>query len=169
MAEQQPAEDPITTRIGQAVILHRGGDREEARNRLTVLWGELEHGGGTFHRCAVAHYLAAAQEDAESALRWDRRALAAADALTWEEPGSDPADVVRVRALYPSLHLGLAAAHHRLGEPVAARRELVLARRAVGALPESEHGDGVRAAVDRLERRLASPVPGPVPPRRQLP
>ncbi|WP_461028411.1 hypothetical protein, partial [Streptomyces sparsus] len=128
MAEQS-AEDTITTRLGQAVILHRGGDREEARNRLTALWEELEQGRGgsvgcggeTFHRCAVAHYLAATQDDAEAALRWNRRALAAADALC-EAGGEAPpeAEAARVRSLYPSLHLGLASDHQRLGETVAA-------------------------------------------------
>lgn len=86
MAEQQEASgDAMTTRIGQAVILHRGGDREEARNRFAALWEELDESGDLFHRCTVAHYMADTQEDPGAELEWDLRALAAADTLTQEQ------------------------------------------------------------------------------------
>ncbi|MFE6777918.1 hypothetical protein [Streptomyces sp. NPDC057702] len=96
MAERQEeaSADAMLTRIGQAVMLHRGGDREEARNRLGELWLELGADGDTFHRCTLAHYLADTQDDPTDELAWDLRALAAADRLLhgqspecgWETP-----------------------------------------------------------------------------------
>ncbi|MEU1904163.1 hypothetical protein [Streptomyces hygroscopicus] len=133
--------EAVLTRIGQAVMLHRGGDREEARNRLAALWQELEPDGAPFHRCALAHYLADTQDDPLDELIWDLRALAAADGLT-----GGPAP----RAFVPSLHLNVAAGYLRLGQENAAREQLELARAAAGALGEDPYGDGVRAAIRRL-------------------
>ncbi|WP_410535094.1 hypothetical protein [Streptomyces sp. KL2] len=146
--EGSAAGEPLPTRIGQAVILHRGGDREEARNRLADLWEETAADGDPFHRCAIAHYLAGTQDDPVAGLEWDRRALAAAKA-----PAGDRA---AVRALLPALHLSLAAGHAGLGDHAAARRELARARGAVGELPDDAYGTGVRAAIERLSRRLAA-------------
>ncbi|MFP8887704.1 MULTISPECIES: hypothetical protein [Streptomyces] len=142
------AGEPLPTRIGQAVILHRGGDREEARNRLARLWEEAAGDGAPFHRCAIAHYLAGAQDDPVAGLQWGRRALAAARA-----PAGDRA---AVRALLPSLHLSLAAGHAGLGDHTAARHELARARGAARELPDDAYGAGVRAAIERLARRLAA-------------
>jgi len=36
--QQEQAADAMMTRIGQAVMLHHGGDREEARGRFLDLW-----------------------------------------------------------------------------------------------------------------------------------
>ncbi|WP_404827365.1 MULTISPECIES: hypothetical protein [Streptomyces] len=70
------------TRIGQAVMLLHGGDREEARNRFGVLWAEIGECGGALHRCTLAHYMADTQDDPEDELVWDLRALASAQGLT---------------------------------------------------------------------------------------
>ncbi|WP_031507089.1 hypothetical protein [Streptomyces megasporus] len=148
--------DPVSVRIGQAVMLHRGGDREEARNRLALLWEETAEAGDPFHRCAVAHYLAATQDDPGAALEWDLRALAAAEALTGDGAAGEEHRSA-ARSLYPSLHLRLAADHAGLGDPDAARRELARARRAVAELPDDAYGVDVKAAIDRLEARLAAP------------
>ncbi|MFG3257700.1 hypothetical protein [Streptomyces sp. NPDC048172] len=78
------AGDGTMVRIGQAIMLHRAGDREEARNRFGLLWKEAEESGHLFHRCAIAHYMADTQDDPVDGLEWDLRALAAADALTEE-------------------------------------------------------------------------------------
>jgi hypothetical protein len=154
VAEQQEAsEDAVTTRIGQAVILHRGGDREEARNRFAALWEELDQSDDLFHRCTVAHYMADTQEDPKAELEWDLRALAAADALTQQQVEWG-GHALAVRALYPSLYLNLAADHHKIGDGDAARRDLDRARGAVGALDDDEYGAGIRAAIDQLERQL---------------
>ncbi|MFF4453476.1 hypothetical protein [Streptomyces goshikiensis] len=67
-----------------------------------------------------------------------------------------------VRVFYPSLHLSLAADYVKLRRPEAARVHLARARAATGALADDGYGNGVRAAIARLERRLAT-EPGEVP------
>ncbi|WP_424215658.1 hypothetical protein ACN20G_24170 [Streptomyces sp. BI20] len=195
MTEQREAfEDAVMTRIGQAIILLHAGDREEARNRLGALWDALdaieaeveeesaaEAGGGpdpggeraarvaarALHRCTLAHYLADAQDRSADKLVWDLRALDAADALA-EEPGHDgPGGAVR--AFYPALHLHLADDYITLRRPEAARVHLARAVAGAAALADDGYGRGVRAALARIERRLAGaepdahPRPGPFP------
>ncbi|MBW5480660.1 hypothetical protein [Streptomyces bambusae] len=155
------------TRIGQAIILLHAGDREEARNRLAEIWAEIGEDGDPLHRCTLAHYMADAQDDPGDELDWDLAALAAADGLGDERLARHEPHVA-VRAFYPSLHLNLAADYVKLGRPEAARTHLALARDATGALPDDGYGNGVRAAVARLEQRLADdpdegPRPGSVP------
>ncbi|MFF5337034.1 hypothetical protein [Streptomyces sp. NPDC013181] len=150
MTEQrETAEDLFTTRIGQAVMLLHGGDREEARNRFAALWSEIGDGGDPLHRCTLAHYLADTQDDPADELAWDLRALTAAHALP---------DAQAVRAFYPSLHLSLAADYVKLRRPAAARDHLERARAASAVLADDGtddgYGGGVRAEIDRLERRL---------------
>lgn len=109
MTEQREAsEDVFMTRIGQAVMLLHGGDREEARNRFTVLWTEIGDEGDALHRCTLAHYMADTQDDPADELAWDLRALTAARALADEGAAGDR-DALAMRAFYPSLHLNLAA------------------------------------------------------------
>ncbi|MFE9063883.1 hypothetical protein [Streptomyces violaceusniger] len=146
---EAPKGDAVLTRIGQAVMLHRGGDREEARNRLAALWQEIERDGAPFHRCALAHYLADTQDDPLDELIWNLRALAAADGLT---------GALAPRAFFPSLHLNVATGHLKLGQEEAARGQLALARAAAGALGEDPYGDGVRAAILRLTLALEGTV-----------
>ncbi|THA78874.1 hypothetical protein [Streptomyces sp. A0592] len=172
MTEQQEAsEDAVMTRIGQAVILLHAGDREEARNRLGEIWQEIGEEGDSLHRCTLAHYMADAQDDPADELAWDLRALTAADALG-EGPGNGRGDGRRaqreplpaMRGFYPSLHLSLAADYLKLQRPEAARVHLARARAAAGALSDDGYGNGVRAAIARLERRLAA-EPGAERPR----
>jgi hypothetical protein len=151
--QQETSPDAIMVRIGQAIMLHRAGDREEARNRFAILWSETTGKGDLFHRCTIAHYMADTQDDPGTELEWDRRALAAADALSDEEAEWGE-HFLAVRCLYPSLYLNLAADHVKLGEPGAARRELARAQGVLGSLADDEYGAGVRAAVRRLELRL---------------
>ncbi|MDX2547613.1 hypothetical protein ACOT81_07410 [Streptomyces sp. WI04-05B] len=152
----QVAPDAMMTRIGQAVMLHHGGDREEARGRLLVLWAEIGAAGDPLHRCTLAHYMADTQDDPSDELAWDLRALSAAQELSDERV----AEVVQhegalaVRALYPSLHLNLAADYVKLDRPDAARTHIRRARGAAAALGDDSYGDGVRAAIGRLEQRL---------------
>ncbi|MFF3577592.1 tetratricopeptide repeat protein [Streptomyces mirabilis] len=160
MAEQQEqaAPDAMMTRIGQVVMLHHGGDREEARGRFLDLWGEIGEGGDPLHRCTLAHYLADTQDDPADELAWDLRALSAAEELT----DGDVAERHRslaARAFYPSLHLNLAADYVKLGRSEAARSHLRRARGAAGALGNDRYGDGVRAAIGRLELRLGGAGP----------
>ncbi|MEV0486786.1 hypothetical protein AB0I69_40100 [Streptomyces sp. NPDC050508] len=158
MAERQgqAAPDALLTRIGQVVMLHHGGDREEARERLLGMWAELGEDGDPLHRCTLAHYLADTQDDPTDELAWDLRALSAADELT---DGRDTGDTgeegaIAVRAFYPSLHLNLAADYVKLGRADAARTHLHRARGACAVLADDGYGNGVRAAISRLELRL---------------
>lgn len=143
--------DPAWTRIGQAVMLHRAGDREEARNRLTELWHTA--GTGPLLRCTIAHCLAAAQDEPQQALVWDLRALAEADAAT-AQPGTT--DSAAARALYPALYLRLAVDHAGLGHRVAAGHELRRASHAALRLADDDYGAGLRAAIGRLAGQLAT-------------
>ncbi|MET7643798.1 hypothetical protein ABZS83_09160 [Streptomyces sp. NPDC005426] len=158
MTEQQEAsQDVVMTRIGQAIMLLHGGDREEARNRFGTLWAEIGEGGDALRRCTLAHYMADTQDDPGDELLWDLRALSAAEALMGERVARHQ-DVLAVRALYPSLHLSLAADYVELRRPAAARIHLDQAREASGALAadgrDDGYGGGVRAAIGRLEQRL---------------
>jgi hypothetical protein len=151
---REASEDAVMTRIGQVVMLHRGGDREEARHRFALLWEEIGEDGDPFHRCTLAHYMADTQDDPADELAWDLRALDAADGLTDQrlrEHHASPA----VRAFYPSLYLSLAADYVKLRRPDRARAELLRARGASAALGDDAYGQRIRAAIGRLELRLA--------------
>ncbi|MFJ9903507.1 hypothetical protein ACIRVK_11480 [Streptomyces sp. NPDC101152] len=155
MAEgpEQTAADAVMTRIGQVVILQHAGDREEARHRFLALWAEIGEHGDPLHRCTLAHYLADAQDDPADELAWDLRALTAAEELT-DERLAEHEGALAVRALYPSLHLNLAADYLKLGHGGAARTHLRRARTAAATLADDGYGNGVRAAITRLELRL---------------
>jgi hypothetical protein len=151
--QEQAAPDAMMTRIGQIVMLQHAGDREEARDRFLGLWAEIGEDGDPLHRCTLAHYMADAQDDPADELVWDLRALSAAEALT-DGRVAEHDQSLAVRALYPSLHLNLAADYVKLGRAEAARGHLRRARGAAGALGDDRYGDGVRAAIGRLELRL---------------
>ncbi|WP_445525662.1 hypothetical protein [Streptomyces cyslabdanicus] len=166
---EQASSDAVMTRIGQGVLLHHAGDREEARGRFLALWGEIGEDGDPLHRCTLAHYMADTQDDPADELAWDLRALSAAEELTGDrlaEHGGAPA----ARALYPSLHLNLADDYARLDHREAARDHLHHARTAADALARDRYGDGVRSAIQRLALRLgeggSDPEPGG-PPRQR--
>ncbi|MGY0022437.1 hypothetical protein [Streptomyces sp. cg35] len=152
---EQAADDTMMTRIGQVVMLAHAGDREEARDRFLVLWSEIGENGDPLHRCTLAHYMADTQDDPADELAWDLRALSAADGPADERPQADEASLA-LRALYPSLHLNLAADYVKLGRPGAARSHLARARATVGTLGDDGYGDGVRAALTRLELRVSA-------------
>ncbi|MFF8636639.1 hypothetical protein ACF052_20850 [Streptomyces pilosus] len=155
MAERQgqAAPDAVLTRIGQLVMLHHAGDREEARRRFLGLWAEIGEHGDPLHRCTLAHYLADTQDDPGDELAWDLRALTAAEEVADDRRSAYEASP-GVRALYPSLHLGLASDYARLGRPDAARTHLRRARETARGLSDDRYGEGVRAAIRRLEIRL---------------
>ncbi|WP_326668732.1 hypothetical protein [Streptomyces sp. NBC_01257] len=161
--QQETSPDVVMTRIGQAVMLLHGGDREEARNRFGAIWAEIGVDGDGLERCTLAHYMADTQDDPGDELAWDLRALTAAQSLTREQAEErgergENRDVLAVRAFYPSLHLSLAADYVKLRRPAAARIHLDRAREASGVLADDGADDGyggaVRAAIGRLERRL---------------
>lgn len=157
--EQAAAPDAVPTRIGQVVLLHHAGDREEARRRFLDLWTELGAHGPLLHRCTLAHYLADTHDDPTDELAWDLRALSAAEELLeCGGPGGahDP-DVLAVRALYPSLQADLAADYLKLGRREAARTHLRRARAAARILGEGGWDAGVREEIARLARELGEP------------
>ncbi|WP_155056686.1 hypothetical protein [Streptomyces blattellae] len=153
--QEQAAPDAVMTRIGQVVMLHHAGDREEARHRFLDLWAEIGESGDPLHRCTLAHYMADTQDDPVDELAWDLRALTAAEELT-NERLAEHEGALAARALYPSLHLNLAADYVKLGRAEAARAHVRRARGAVDALGDDPYGDGVRAAISRLELRLGT-------------
>ncbi|MET9499083.1 hypothetical protein [Streptomyces sp. NPDC006552] len=152
---EQAADDAMMTRIGQVVMLAHAGDREEARDRFLGLWSEIGEDGDPLHRCTLAHYMADTQDDPADELAWDLRALSAADGLTGERLAAHEGSLA-LRALYPSLHLNLAADYVKLGRPGAARGQLDRAWAVVDALGDDGYGDGVRAALRRLAQRVAA-------------
>ncbi|MGW5211954.1 hypothetical protein ACWEQO_12280 [Streptomyces sp. NPDC004051] len=149
----QAAPDAVLTRIGQGVMLHHAGDRAEARDRFLVLWAELGEHGDPLHRCTLAHYLADTQDDPGDELAWDLRALAAAEEAADARP-TGYEGIPALRALYPSLHLNLAADYARLARPDAARTHLSRARGAARTLAADPYGDKVRAAIRNMELLL---------------
>ncbi|MEU7030827.1 hypothetical protein AB0A60_29585 [Streptomyces sp. NPDC046275] len=153
MTGQQVSDDAVMTRIGQAIMLLHGGDREEARNRLGAIWDQLGPDGDPLHRCTLAHYMADAQDDPDVELAWDLRALTAAESLDEDRLARHDSSVA-LRALAPSLHLNLAADYVKLARPDAARVHLARARAAAEALDDDGYGNGVRAAIERLALRL---------------
>lgn len=151
--QEQTAPDAMMTRIGQVVMLHHGGDREEARDRFLKLWAEIGEDGDPLHRCTLAHYMADTQDDPNDELVWDLRALSAADELT-DGRVAEHHEGLAVRGFYPSLHLNLAADFAKLGRHDAARSHLRLAKGTIGALGDDGYGDGIRSALARLEAQL---------------
>ncbi|MFF8093716.1 hypothetical protein [Streptomyces sp. NPDC016675] len=164
--QEQTAPDAVLTRIGQVVMLHHAGDREEARLRFLGLWAEIGEHGDPLHRCTLAHYLADTQDDPGDELAWDLRALSAAEELTRDRTADRREGALAARALYPSLHLNLAADYDRLGHREAAHLHLRRARGAAQSLAPDRYGEGVRAAIDRLESRLAASGPATDGPER---
>ncbi|MGW5422457.1 hypothetical protein [Streptomyces sp. NPDC003943] len=150
---QQVSDDAVMTRIGQAMMLLHGGDREEARNRFGAIWQQLGPDGDPLQRCTLAHYMADAQDDPDTELAWDLRALTAAEGLD-EDRLARHDSAAALRALYPSLHLNLAADYVKLARPDAARVHLDRARAASAYLDDDGYGNGVRAAIERLELLL---------------
>ncbi|MFJ9538911.1 hypothetical protein ACIRPX_16805 [Streptomyces sp. NPDC101225] len=156
--QEQTAPDAVMTRIGQVVMLHHAGDREEARHRFLELWAEIGADGAPLHRCTLAHYMADTQDDPADELAWDLRALTAAEELTGDRAAAHEG-APAARALYPSLHVNLAADYLKLGRRGAARTHVRRARGAAGSLGDDGYGKGVRAAIARLELRLAEEDP----------
>lgn len=131
-------------------MLHHGGDREEARKRMTALWQELGPCADAYQRCALAHFLADTQDSPMEELRWNLRALSLAQGSRGHADAGRP----ELRALLPALHLDLAADYARLARHPEARWELGRARTALATLEDDPHRQGIRAAIERLQRRL---------------
>ena len=72
------AANTIMERAGAAVAAGRRGERAEARAIFDELWDQVgSDDGDPVQRCAVAHWMADVQDDVQSELLWDLRALEA--------------------------------------------------------------------------------------------
>ncbi|GAB7037738.1 hypothetical protein JCM9533A_15870 [Catenuloplanes niger JCM 9533] len=149
--------------IGAAVERGRSGDRAGARESLTRLWDAVGEHGDALHRCSIAHYLADLQDTVADELTWDRRALAAVTDLD-DERARHFHDSLRVRAFLPSLHLNLADAYRRAGEPAEARVHLSAAATDLAALPDDDYGSMIRAGIARAREALDSGSRRPLEP-----
>ncbi|MGN7134457.1 hypothetical protein ACTHQY_14420 [Rhodococcoides corynebacterioides] len=147
------APDPGLEAITAAVVRGRGGDMAGARSDLEALWSEIGVGGGPFHRCTLAHYLADLYDDAAVALIWDVRALDAADALDGDRAQQHHASL-RVAAFYPSLHLNLADNFRGSGSFQAAADHLDRAEERLSALPDDAYGEMIRSALTGLREAV---------------
>ena len=146
--------DPVMAEIAQVVDRGQTGAAAEARERFALLWERLGPRGDPLHRCALAHYAADVQEELAEELRWDLRALEAADELT-DERARQHHGSLTAAGFYPSLHLNLADVHRRLGDPARAREHLDRAEEAVDALGDDGYGRMIRQGIARCAARLA--------------
>lgn len=92
-----------------------------------------ERAADDFEKCIAAHYVARHQDPA-GMLRWNRLALAYADAVGDQ----------RVEGFYPSLHLNLGYSYEQLGNVAEARRWYALAGAGAEQLPADRYGGVVR-------------------------
>jgi hypothetical protein len=153
--------DGAMERISAAVAAFGAGDRDGARAQLSQVWSEI-HDGDPLHRCFLAHYMADLQDDVRDELRWDLRALAAADDVTEERAQAFAREfngALDVRALYPSLHLNLGDDYRRLGATAQAREHLALAQSCMHVLPDDGYGRMIRHGIDQLAARLGMYTP----------
>ncbi len=148
--------DEIMIAIGRGIALREQGEPEAARVLFTDLWRRIGDGGDPFHRCALAHSMADVQSDPADELRWDLRALEAADEITEERArraGSGP-----VSGFYPSLHLNLGEAYRKLGDTRSAQRHLQLGLDHVRVLPDDGYGQMIARGLAGLAERLQLPA-----------
>ena len=139
-------------RVEEGIALVHAGRREEARRLFNRLWPEVQTLDDAFQRCTLAHFMADVQDDPREELRWDLRALEAAELLDEER-------LVRrdlpLSLFYPSLHLNLADVYHRLGDRERARAHLAQATQSAELLPRDGYGRTIRGGISRLGERLA--------------
>jgi hypothetical protein len=143
------SDDLVAEDIAEAVGHLEDGRVTLAHRRLSALWPHLT-GTAARHRCAAAHWLAAAENDLTAKLTWDERALDEAEAVPdWATPfAGAPATI---GSMYPELHLELARDYQRFGEACAVLEHLELARNAADTLPPPLRGR-VRREAARIDR-----------------
>lgn len=139
-------DNPVLKLCQEGMQAEAEGRSADARALFERAWSART---GDYDACVAAHYVARHQDDPSEILRWNSLALTHADA----------ADAGAVAAFYPSLHVSVAMAHERLGDPAAARAAWERAAARVAALPADGYGDEIRAAVeDALIRLDGSPT-----------
>ena len=132
--------DPVLRLCQDGMRAEAEGRPADARTLFEQAWARRTDDYGA---CVAAHYLARQQDDPGETLRWNQEALRHADAV-----GGD-----RVAAFYPSLHVGVAMAHERLGDTAAAHAAFAQAAEHADALPTDAYGEHLRAAITEGLRR----------------
>jgi tetratricopeptide (TPR) repeat protein len=147
--------DDTMHRIKAAIDLRFSGNQETARRCLTEIWEEISQAGNPIQLCAVAHHLADLQNDLNSELAWDLRALQAADSVTDAHRAALPS--IPADTFYPSLHVNLGEDYRKLGNLGKAHEHLARAREALaqcgemaGMGPDDAYGKLVRSGLERL-------------------
>jgi hypothetical protein len=141
--------------VEAAILLLMTGDRDGARRRFATLWEAIGASGDPISRCLLAHHMADLQDDPREELRWDQRALVAADEAAAAQKASEHLPTTfDLATFYPSLHLNLAEVHRKLGALSDARDHLARAQMAVDVLPTTEYGAMIRGGIARLAERL---------------
>jgi hypothetical protein len=153
--------DDTMQRINAAIDLRFSGDQESARRCLTEIWEEISPAGNPIQLCIVAHHLADLQNDLNSELAWDLRALQAADSVTDAHRAALPS--IPTNTVYPSLHVNLGEDYRKLGNLGKAHEHLTQAREALaqcgkvaGMTPDDQYGKLVRSGLERLAGLLDS-------------
>ena len=100
-----------------------------------------------------AHAIADVQVDVRDELRWDQRALAAAELVT-DARAQQAGMTLPVAALYPSLHLNLSECYRKLGDLARAREHLQQARAMIDVLGDDEYGRLIRDGLQKVAERL---------------
>ncbi|OUS93670.1 hypothetical protein [Rhodococcus sp. NCIMB 12038] len=156
--------DAVMARIAQGQERAVGGDREGARRIFEEVWDALQGSGDTapdpLHVVTLAHYMADVQTDPAEELRWDLRALDAADSLT-DDRAKEHHSSLSVAGFYPSLHLNVAAARHALGQSIEARHHLDRAAQCCEHLADDGYGRMIRGGIARLRAELNATVGPP--------
>jgi hypothetical protein len=146
--------DAVMARIGEGIARSQQGDALAARALFTEVWEQLPADGDALHRCALAHSMADVQDDPADELRWDLRALAAAEQLS-DARVADATAATSVAAFLPSLHLNLADVYLRLGDLDASAQHVDAAEPSLGALPQHGYREMIADGLARLRSRLA--------------
>lgn len=153
----RPVADLVAEDVVEAVRDLDDGRSTRARRRLSSLWAQVPVGSP--HRPALAHWLAAAEQDLPARLAWRERALQAAEeARDWSVPFAGTA--LTLGDVYPELHLELADGYRAAGSSCGALEHLALARNAVDAAVRGERRDRLRRQLAALERRIAGTPDG---------
>jgi hypothetical protein len=135
--------NPIVKLCAEGITAEMAGRKDEAANLYREAW---ETRSNDFEACIAAHYVARVQTTAVDALRWNQEALRCAESV---------ADVEKVKAFFPSLHLNLGKSLEDTGNRGEARRLYDLAGKGASELPDGRLTEMVRrGAADGLRRVL---------------
>ena len=137
----------VLTAVGRTLAGAPGAGED-----LREMWDDA---APPWQRCLSAHYAADTLSDPAAALEWDLRALTAAQEIDRDVPtpvGFEP------DAMLPSLHLNIAENYRLLGDNSAAAEHLAAGQAQLSRLDDTGYGGMIRAGLDRLAQRLASPA-----------